>query len=67
VVSDDGIEVGVLEDVLKMPANDVLVVRGERGEVLLPVTHEVLRSVDPVERRVVVHLLPGLLDEPPGA
>jgi 16S rRNA processing protein RimM len=67
VVSDEGIEIGVLEDVLKMPANDVLVVRGERGEVLLPVTHEVLRSVDPVERRVVVHLLPGLLDEPPGA
>jgi 16S rRNA processing protein RimM len=68
VFADDGRELGVLEDVWKMPANDVLVVRGAGGgEVLLPVTHEVVRSVDPVERRVVVHLLPGLLDEPPGA
>jgi 16S rRNA processing protein RimM len=66
VVSEAGEDLGVLDDVLKMPANDVLVVHGPRGEILLPVTREVVRSVDAARRRVLVHVLPGLLDEAEG-
>jgi 16S rRNA processing protein RimM len=64
VESDEGEELGTLEEVIPLPANDVLVVRGRRGEVLLPLTEEVVREVDLAAKRMVVRILPGLLDEP---
>jgi 16S rRNA processing protein RimM len=63
VESDTGEALGVLEEVLKLPANDVFVVRGARGEILLPVIDEVVRSVDLRQKKVVVQLLPGLVEE----
>jgi len=66
VVSDAGEPLGTLEEVLKMPANDVFVVRGPRGEILLPVIDDVIRTVDPEAGRVTVHLLPGLVEESNG-
>jgi 16S rRNA processing protein RimM len=62
VVTEGGRELGTLDDVLKLPANDVFVVRGEQGEILLPVTEEVVCAVDVAAGRVTVHLLPGLVD-----
>ncbi len=64
VETEAGETLGVLEEVLALPANDVYVVRGERGEILLPVTDEVVRDVRPEEGRIVVRLIPGLLDAP---
>ncbi|NNE44292.1 MAG: 16S rRNA processing protein RimM [Gemmatimonadetes bacterium] len=64
VVTEDGREVGRLEQVLQLPANDVFVVQGDAGEVLLPVIDDVIVDVDAEEGKVIVHLLPGLLDEP---
>ena len=62
VETESGEELGRLEEVLQLPANDVFVVRGERGEVLLPVIDDVVRSVEVEVRRVVVRLLPGLIE-----
>lgn len=63
VVTEDGDALGTLEEVLGLPANDVFVVRGPRGEILLPVIDDVVRSVDRDAGTVTVNLLPGLLEE----
>lgn len=63
VVTDDGYVVGRVTDVLQPGANDVYVVDGERGEVLIPVIEEVVRSVDEGSRRIFITPLPGLLDD----
>jgi 16S rRNA processing protein RimM len=63
VTSDDGRELGKLEEVLRLPAHDVYVVRGESGEILLPAIDDVVLSVDVEAGRMTVHLLPGLADE----
>ncbi len=61
VVTLEGQELGVLDEILVTGANDVYVVHGPRGEVLLPARVEVIRQVD-LERGVMaVQLLPGLL------
>jgi 16S rRNA processing protein RimM len=65
VVGEDGEELGILEEVWKLPANDVFVVRGRRGEVLVPVLEGVVVDVD--ARRMRVKLPPGLLDPPEAA
>lgn len=52
---------GVLTEILPLPANDVYVVRSEDGsEVLLPATREVVREIDLENGHMKVNLLPGL-------
>ncbi len=51
---------GRVVDVLVTGANDVYVVRGERGELLLPAVEDVVGEVDLAGGRLVVELLPGL-------
>jgi 16S rRNA processing protein RimM len=63
VVTDEGHDLGILDDVLKTGANDVYVVKMDSGkEVLIPVIPECVKNVDLEEKTVVVHLLDGLLD-----
>lgn len=60
VRTEDGELLGRVAEVLRGAAHDVYVVRGPRGEVLLPAVREVVREVSVREGRVVVRLLPGL-------
>lgn len=60
VLTDEGERLGEVAEVLSMPANDVYVVVGERGEILLPATEEVIREVDLERRKMLVHLIEGL-------
>lgn len=62
VETDAGESLGEVASVFEAPgANDVLVVFGPHGEVLLPVISDVILNIDFEARRILVHLLPGLL------
>lgn len=63
VVTVDGEALGQVTEIVKTGANDVYVVTGPRGEVLLPARAEVVRSIDLDAGRMLVSLLPGLLPE----
>ncbi len=61
---EDGTPLGELVEVFEAPgANDVYVVHGPRGEVLLPAIEDVIRSIDFEAQRMVIHPLPGLLGD----
>jgi len=62
VVTVAGERLGILEEVLDLPAHDVYVVRQEDREVLLPATEEVVKEIDLGRRRMVVRLLEGLME-----
>ena len=62
VFGESGREIGKVEDVLKMPANDVLVVRSCEGEILLPLVKAIMKEVDPERGRIVIVEMEGLLD-----
>lgn len=62
VVTDDGEELGRLVDYIETGANDVYIVRGPRGDLLLPVIPEVIVRVDIEARVMTVHLLEGLIE-----
>lgn len=59
VYTDTGRYVGQIEEVILNPANDLYRV----GEVLIPAVSEFVREIDLVARRVVIHVIPGLLPE----
>jgi 16S rRNA processing protein RimM len=62
VVTETGEPLGTLEDVLFTAANDVYVVAGPEGEILIPALRTVVLEVDLDARRMVVQLPEGLLD-----
>lgn len=56
-------DLGIIEEIIETPANDVWVVRGTHGEVLVPVIDDVIVSypqdtTDPM----VTHIMDGLID-----
>lgn len=62
VFNEDGSKLGILKDVIMTGANDVYQVEMEdKGEVLIPAIKECILSVNIEERKIVVHLLKGLL------
>lgn len=64
VFDEDDQPFGVLTDVMETGANDVYVIKMTDGrEVLVPAIKECILSVDIEGRKMVVHLLDGLLDE----
>lgn len=63
VIEEDGSEIGELKEVLTTGANDVYVVKTTEGkEVLLPVIKDCVKEINVPDKKVVVHLMPGLID-----
>ena len=62
VVTEEEKKVGIIRDVLKLPANDLWVVGDSKKEVLIPAVKEFIRSVDVQARRIIIHEIDGLLD-----
>ena len=63
VETEAGVVLGEVVEVLATPgANDVFVVYGPQGEVLIPVIEDVILDFDPEANRIRTHLIPGLLD-----
>ena len=63
VETDEGRFLGKLEEIWPTGSNDVLVVRKEGQEILIPATDEVVVRVDLECGVMVIHLLEGLLPE----
>ncbi|MGN1001271.1 MAG: ribosome maturation factor RimM [Oscillospiraceae bacterium] len=58
-VTEDGAEIGAVADVMELPAQKILVVRGER-EILIPMVDEFVKDIDIKNGVVTVHLIEGM-------
>lgn len=65
VRTDTGEWLGRVTDVVAAGAHDVYVVHGPRGEILLPAIEDVILELDTESGEMVVHLLPGMVEESP--
>ncbi|MBO9360571.1 MAG: 16S rRNA processing protein RimM [Thermoflexus sp.] len=63
VYTTEGVYLGRVKEILYTGANDVYVVLGPSGEVLIPAIRDVVRQIDVEANRMVVWPMPGLLDE----
>jgi 16S rRNA processing protein RimM len=66
VIDEDHEVLGIIDDIIVTGANDVWVVHGPLGEILIPVIDEVVLDFDSTEETVTVRLLPGLLPDKGG-
>lgn len=62
VVTDGGREMGRIVEVMPTGANDVWVVRGDDGDLMVPAIAEVVREVKVAEGLVIITPLMGMLD-----
>ncbi|HEQ99567.1 MAG TPA: 16S rRNA processing protein RimM [candidate division Zixibacteria bacterium] len=51
---------GRIDDVWEYPTNDILVIRSDRGRLLIPAIKEIVRKVDLKNNKLEVTLLPGM-------
>jgi 16S rRNA processing protein RimM len=61
VRTTSGEVLGRVEQIISTGSNDVYVVRGPRGEVLIPAVDDVVKSVNPAAGHIEVELVEGLL------
>ena len=62
VYTDENILLGNVVDIFPTGSNDVYVVKDELGkQVLLPAISEVIQNIDIENKKIVVHLIPGLI------
>lgn len=62
VYTDKGEELGNIIDVFSTGANDIYVVKNELGkQVLLPAIGDVIKNVDIKNKKMIVHLIEGLI------
>lgn len=62
VFTDNNEYLGKLEDIYNTGSNDIYVVKNELGkQVLLPAIEDVIKSIDMESKKVIVHLIPGLV------
>lgn len=62
VFTDDNEYLGKLEDIYNTGSNDIYVVKNELGkQVLLPAIKDVIKNIDMDNKKVIVHLIPGLV------
>ena len=60
VETEDGKRIGTVKEIFPTGANDVYVVEGKRGEILIPATGEVIKSVDCQRKVIKAHWMEGL-------
>lgn len=60
VFDEGGESLGVVKDVLKLPANDVYVIESKGSEILLPAVKEFIRDVDTNAKTMRVKLIAGM-------
>ncbi len=62
VYTEEGELIGNLEDIFNTGSNDIYVVKNELGkQILLPAIKEVIKKVDIENKKIIVHLIPGLV------
>lgn len=62
VYTDEGNLLGILKDIYNTGANDIYTVETSDGkEVLLPSIKEVIKEIDVENKKIIVHILKGLI------
>lgn len=63
VVEDSGRDLGLVKEVLELPAHPVLLLEVDGRDVLIPAVSPFVTSVDPESGRILVDLPEGLIDQ----
>ncbi|MCI8655551.1 MAG: 16S rRNA processing protein RimM [Clostridia bacterium] len=62
VITDEGKELGKLEDIYNRGSSDIYVVKDKMGkQILLPAIEDVIKEINLEENKIIVHIIEGLI------
>jgi 16S rRNA processing protein RimM len=61
VVTTEGKLLGRITEIMTTGSNDVYIVEGKRGEILIPAIEDVVKSIDLAKSKMVIEAIEGLL------
>ena len=61
VLTTEGQYLGQVTDIMATAGNDVYIVKGKRGEILIPAIEDVVKSIDLDKGEIVIEAIEGLL------
>ena len=62
VVTVENLEIGILDDIMQNPANDIFVIRKDDKELLIPVVDEFVSNIDKHKGVITIDPIEGLLE-----
>lgn len=62
VFSESGEKLGEIVDIFETGSNDVYVLKKGRKETYIPATREIIKQVDRAEKRMIIHVMAGLME-----
>jgi 16S rRNA processing protein RimM len=62
VFTEDGTRLGVLDEVITTPANDIYSIKGETRKYLIPAIKDIITKVDLENKKMLIKPIDGLLD-----
>ncbi|MGD6793702.1 ribosome maturation factor RimM [Metabacillus indicus] len=64
VLTDEGAEIGTVKEILETGANDVWIIKRKgKKDALIPFIDDVVKEINPEEKRIVISLMEGLIEE----
>ena len=61
VCSNENEKIGIVKDVISLPANDVVIVEKDKKEHLIPLIDDVVKFIDIKNKKIEIIIIPGLL------
>jgi 16S rRNA processing protein RimM len=61
VLTTEGQYLGQVTDIMATASNDVYIVEGKRGEILIPAIEDVVKSIDLEKGKIIIEAIEGLL------
>lgn len=62
VITTGGDTIGTIAEIMSMASADIYVIKGKNGEILVPATEEIIKSIDLEKGIMVIEPMDGLLD-----
>jgi 16S rRNA processing protein RimM len=62
IFDENKVKVGIVKDVLSLPANDLWVVKDNEKEILIPAVKAVVRQIDVKNKCIIINSIEGLLE-----
>jgi 16S rRNA processing protein RimM len=62
VVTTKGKRLGKVIDIMTTASNDVYIIEGKTGEILIPAIEDVVKSIDLKKGKIIIEAIEGLLD-----
>ena len=62
IFNEKNILIGIVEDILSLQGNDIIVMKNDNKEFLIPLVDEFLVLFDFEDKKIIVNIIEGLLD-----